>query len=305
MTSFTMTYTAGNVSHVLNGFDVVSGYTLHLLGFSEVGLPPIERITQQGAFQHGDTNVDFRLRSRTMQINGMVEASSVHDHLKIRQMLGQLFKISNTAAQLAYTADDGVTLITRQIDCYVSNGLNISSDTVSGYDVFYSIELRADDPLWYDPNQQVISLSGVVTGDPTDIPALIPRTYGTNGINSSTIIQYQGTFLAYPIITVFSGDAGLTNATIANVTTNRLIFINSIPANTTYTIDLRYGFKTVRDQNGVNRITSIDPQSNLATFSIAPGTGFAPLDNEIVVESFNASQNSYVTISYYTQYASI
>ena len=303
--TFTMTYTAGSGTHILNGYDVLTGYTFHLLGFNEVGLPPIERITQQGAFQHGDTNVDYRLRARTMQLSGLVEASNVYEHMQIRQILGRTFKVSNTPSQLTYFADDGVSPITRQIDCYVNGGLNISSDTTAGYDVYFSVELRADNPLWYDPNQQLIYLTGTVIGDPTDIPALIPRTYGTNGLDSSTIIEYEGTFLTYPIIRIFGGNSGLTNLSIANVTTNRLIFVNSIPANATYTIDLRYGYKTVKDQNGVNRITSIDPQSNLTTFSITPDTGYEPLDNEIVVECDNASINSYVTISFYTQYTSI
>lgn len=303
--TFTMTYTAGNGTHILNGYDVLTGYTFHLLGFSEVGLPPIDRITQQGAFQHGDTNVDYRLRARTLQISGLVEASNVYEHMKIRQILGRVFKVSNTPSQLAYFADDGVTPISRQIDCYVVGGLNVSSDTTTGYDVYFDVQLRADNPLWYDPNQQVINLTGTVIGDPTDIPALIPRDYGTNALDSSTIIEYEGTFLAYPIITVFSGDAGLTNLSIANVTSNRLILITAIPENTTYTLDLRYGYKTVVDQNGVNRITSLDPQSNLTTFSITPDIAYEPLDNEIVVESDNASQNSFVTISFYTQYTSI
>jgi hypothetical protein len=300
-----MTYTTGDGTHILNGFDVISGYTFHLLGFREVGLPPITRITQRGAFQQGDTNIDFRLNPRVFSIEGLVEASNAFEHMQIRQVLGRIFKVSNTASQVQYTTTDGVTVITRAIDCLVNGNLDISSDTSAGYDVYYTIELRADNPLWYDPNQNVLNLTGTVIGDPTDIPAVIPRTYGTNGLDSSSIVSYNGTFASYPVITVFGGDAGLQNLTIANVTTNKVIYINSIPVNATYTIDLRYGYKTVVDQNGVNRITNVNPQSNLTTFAIVPSNSYTAFDNEIVVECDNASNNSFVTIYYYTQYTSI
>jgi len=304
-TTFSMTYTTGDGTHILNGFDAISGYTFHLLGFQDVGLPPITRITQRGAFQHGDTNIDFRLNPRTFTIDGLVEASNAFEHLQIRQMLGRIFKVSNTASTIQYETSDGFTTITRAIDCYVSGDLNVSSNTSAGYDVYYTIELRADNPLWYDPNQNIVQLTGSVVGDPTDIPAVIPRTYGTNGLDSSSIISYDGTFLAYPIITVFGGSAGLQNLTIANVTTNKIIAIGNVPVNATYTIDLRYGYKTVVDQNGVNRITNIDPQSNLTTFAIVPSNSYDPYDNEITVECDNASANSSVTLSFYTQYTSI
>jgi len=304
--TFTMTYTTGFGTHILNGFDSISGYTFHLLGFDDVGLPPITRITQRGAFQQGDTNIDFRLNPRVFRIRGLIEASNVLEHMQIRNMLGRMFKVSNQASTLKYeSSDGGEEFISRAIDCYVNGDLNISSDTTVGYDVFYTIELRADNPLWYDPNQNVKYLTGTVVGNPTDIPAVIPRTYGTNGLDSSSTITYNGSFASYPVITVFGGDAGLQNLTIANVTTNKVIYITSVPVNATYTIDLRYGYKTVVDQNGVNRITNVNPQSNLTTFAIVPDNSYSPLDNEIVVECDNASNNSSVTIYYYTQYTSI
>jgi len=304
-TTFTMTYTSGATTHLLNGYDVATNYTFHLLGFNDVGIPGVERITQRGAFQHGDTNVDFRLQPRTITLSGMVYASTTHEHMLVRSMLGKLFKVSNIPSQLRLTSTDGATVVDRQIDVLVNGGINISSDTVNGYDVFFEVELRADDPLWYDPNEQVVYLTGTSIGNPTDIPAVIPRTYGTNGVDSSTNIAYEGTFVAYPIIEIFSGDAGLSNLTIANVTSNQLILITSIPVNTTYTIDLRYGLKTVVDQNGVNRIQSVNPQSNLTTWSIIPGDAYGSYANNIVVESNNASTNSSVTLRYFTQYTAI
>lgn len=303
--TFTMTYTSGATTHLLNGFDVATNYTFYLLGFSEAGIPSVERITQRGAFQHGDTNVDFRLQPRTITLSGMVYAATAHDQMLVRSMLGQVFKVNNTSSQLRITSTNDLSIIDRQIDVLVNGGLNISTDTAGGYDVFFEVELRADNPFWYDPNEQIVYLTGTVIGDPTDIPALIPRTYGTNGVDSSTIVNYAGTFIAYPIIEVFSGDAGLTNLTIANVATNHLISITSIPLNTLYTIDLRYGYKTVVDQNGVNRITSINPQSNLTTWAIVPGDSYGAYGNEIVVECDNASANSSVTLRYFTQYTAL
>jgi len=177
--NFSMTYEIGGIVHSLSEYDGFSGYTFHLLEFNDVGLPPIQRISQKGAFQHGDTNIDFRFQPRTFTIRGLVEANNSFENLQVRDMLSRMFKVNNTAATLQIQSSRFLneppytsTITRRAIDCYVEGGLNFGSDTSSGYDVYYEVTLKASNPLWYDPVEKNIGVTNSVAGNPTDIPAL-------------------------------------------------------------------------------------------------------------------------------------
>jgi len=306
---FSLTYTIGGETYTLDGYDTSSGLTFNLLEFADVGLPGIERITQRGAFQHGDTNVDYRLSPRTFSIRGLVKASNSYEHMNVRDRLSKIFKVNNTPGTITITSTrfEGmiVDVIKRSIDCVVGGGLNFTSDTAAGYDVYYDIQLRADSPLWYEPVPFVRYITNSVEGNPTDIPAVIPRTYGSETINNTSSIFYDATFLTYPDFTIIGGDGGITNLAIYNVTQNTVIRITSIPANATYYVNLRYGNKTVIDQNGTNVTYVVDPSSNFTTFAIVPSTNFSSLTNVITVESDSSSANSSVIMTYYKQFTSI
>jgi hypothetical protein len=45
----------------------------------------------------------------------------------------------------------------------------------------------------------------------------------------------------------------------------------TIAAGDWYEIDLRYGVKTIKDSNGVNKISALSANSNLATFRLFAG----------------------------------
>jgi len=310
--TFIMTYEVGDIIHTISDYDGYTGYTFNLLEFNDVGLPPIQRISQKGAFQHGDTNIDYRIQPRTFTIRGLIEADNSFEHMKIRDMLSKMFKVSNTPATLKITSKQQLnelpyttTTTRRAIDCYVEGGLNFGSDTSSGYDVYYEVVLKASNPFWYDPTEKNIAVTNSVSGNPTDIPALIPREYGSLTLNSTTNITYDGTFLSYPDFVIYGGDGGITNLAIYNTTQGTVIRITEIPALATYRINLRYGIKTVTDQNGANVTYTVDPASNLTTFALVPSLGMIPGTNTIIVESSSASTGSYVLMLYYNQYTAV
>lgn len=306
---FSLTYSIGGDTYVLNGYTPTVELEFNLLEFADVGLPGIERITQRGAFQHGDTNVDYRLQPRTFLIRGLVAASNSFQHMRVRDIISKMFKVNNTPGTITITSTQTIgeysTTSQRAIDCVVGGGLNFTSDTTAGYDVYYDIQLRADNPVWYDPNPVTVTITNSLDGNPTDIPAVIPRTYGSETINNTTYINYDATFLTFPDFVIAGGDGGINNLAIYNVTQNSVIRITSIPANATYYVNLRYGNKTVIDQNGTNVTYTVDPSSNFTTFAIVPGTGFQYQTNVIVVESDSSSANSMVVMTYYNQYTAV
>jgi hypothetical protein len=254
--TYSITYTARGVTYNLNGYDADHGLTLHYLGDQGFGLAPLHRITTRGPLQHGDSDIDFRLDPRILQIPLVVKnesASPMFNSYAIREALLNIFRPQDVGV-LSVVRSDGVTTYTRSIIVKVLGGLTFDVDPVD-YHVRTVVQLRADDPTWYDP---VVTTRAV--------------TNAVFGINVS--YTQSGNWYSYPIIEV---TGPVTNFSVIGFTTG-IIKVNSgvtIAAGVTWYFDLRYGYKTVYtgpDQTGTNVIGEIDPTSTLSTFTMLPGT---------------------------------
>jgi hypothetical protein len=254
--TYSITYTARGVTYNLNGYDADHGLTLNYLGDQGFGLAPLHRITTRGPLQHGDSDIDFRLDPRILQIPLVVKnesASPMFNSYAIREALLNIFRPQDVGV-LSVVRSDGVTTYTRSIIVKVLGGLTFDVDPVD-YHVRTVVQLRADDPTWYDP---VVTTRAV--------------TNAVFGINVS--YTQSGNWYSYPIIEV---TGPVTNFSVIGFTTG-IIKVNSgvtIAAGVTWYFDLRYGYKTVYtgpDQTGTNVIGEIDPTSTLSTFTMLPGT---------------------------------
>jgi hypothetical protein len=124
-----------------------------------------------------------------------------------------------------------------------------------------------------------------------------------SGIVGAQTIAYAGTFPEYPIITV---EGPITDPVITNETTGEVLDFTgiTIAAGTVYTIDLRYGYKTVVNQAGTNKIADLTAASDLATWhlEIAP---IASGGNNIITASGTATTgDTVITLTYYKRYTS-
>jgi phage-related protein len=92
-----------------------------------------------------------------------------------------------------------------------------------------------------------------------------------------------------------------TSLKITNTTTgDKLDFTGStIGTGTVYTIDTRYGYKTVTDGAGANQLSKLTTDSNLATFRLIPG------DNSINVTGTGLDSNSKIVLQYNTRYIGV
>lgn len=298
--AYSLTYTVGGTTYTLNGYDAITGLTFNYLGDQGFGLAPMHRITQRGPLQQGDTDVDFRLDPRVLQIPLYIDADSITAQYTIRNELLTIFSPSNIMGTLTVANDSFV----RSIDCYVLGGLTFDVDAKSGYGVRVVVQLRAPDPTWYDPTANVITLTPSIAGTAFAIPMAIPLTMGTASINITTTVNYTGTWLSYPIITAVGPITGLS---ITNNTTGQVISLGSVAigAGTTYTFDLRYGYKTVKTDTGVNKIADVTAASNLATFAIVNAPSAPSGVNSITITSSSSSSPAAVTLTYYTRFVGI
>lgn len=311
-TNFLLTYTVNGTTYTLNGYDSTTGLTILFGGDAGWGLPPIQSIVERGALQNGDTPVDYRFDSRTISINLFVEAYNYADHLIIREKLSRIFGVSNTEGTLnveySYTTDPppGISPITfmfqRSIDVLVRGGLQFGSFDYQDYNVDATVELRASDPMWYDPNAITIVASQVVVGTPTPIPTLIPTTFGGDSVNSVSTITYNGTVLEYPKFTITVGSGGaIDDLNILNQTTGKKLSFPILYADRTYTVDLTYGYKTIVNDLGENSVGLLSTDSNLATWAIDPTFG----DNVLSITSSSSNNDSQVEMTYYIRYSAL
>jgi hypothetical protein len=251
--TYTITYTARTITYTLNGTDTTTGLLIRYLGDQGFGLAPLRRITTRGPLQDGDSDIDFRLEPRVLQIPLMVVNTSAtapkFQHYEIREKLLQIFRPGDNAF-ITVTRSDGVTTKTRRINVRVLGGMSFDVDPDT-YHVRTVVQLRADDPTWYEPvNQQVI--------------------YTTANFNGTQTITTTGNWNVFPFDISISG--AVTNPKITNVTTGQFIeFTGTISSGTAYIINLSYGKKTVVDNSNVNQISKVTPASNLATWSLVPG----------------------------------
>lgn len=298
--AYSISYSVGGTTFVLNGYDATMGLTVNYLGDQGFGMAPLHRITQRGPLQQGDSDVDFRLDPRVLQLPIYVDADNIDTHYAIRQRLLSVFSPSNILGTLTVST----STFSRSIDCYVLGGLSFDIDAKTGYGVRAVIQLRAPDPTWYDSTAVVVTLTPSIAGTAFAIPMAIPLTMGTASINTTTTLTYGGTWLSYPIITAVGPITGLS---ITNNTTGQVISLGSVAigAGTTYTIDLRYGYKTVKTDTGVNKIADVTAASNLATWAIVPSPTATDGVNSITVTSSSSSSPAAVTFTYYTRYIGI
>ena len=205
-----------------------------------------------------------------------------------------IFSPSNVIGILTITRPDGTQ---RAIATKILGGLSLDVDAKSGYSVKTIVQMRADDPTWYNPTQNTIAGTSAILGTPTPIPRVYPVTYGASGtINVNTSISYTGTWNSYPNIVAVGP---LNNLVIQNTSTADVITLTAnIAASTTYTFDLRYGYKTVVDQNGANVLANISAASNLATFNLAPMPQIIGGVNGINITATGGTSASSVTLTY-------
>jgi hypothetical protein len=183
----------------------------------------------------------------------------------------------------------------RDITCVIQQGPDFAPRQLGQWDeLSYTEALRflADDPTYYDPKGHNQSFALVDIGT---FPMTFPVVF--TGFSFVTSIDYIGTWITYPTITV-TGPIGY--LTIKNLTTGDTIGFNYIlDAGRTITIDLTYGRKTVTLDDGTNLIGYITAPSQLAQFAFVPG------NNDITVDGVGATLSTLITFSWFDRYLGI
>jgi len=281
------------------GMTVINdGVSYWQLGDAGMGTPEIQRLAQSGPNQHGETDMGYRLKSRQLQLVLLWQSTNESTYWQMRDTTMALFAPRSYARWLRLTRPDGQI---RQIDVHPTGAMDFPSQQRVGVSTQQvAITFQAPDPTWYDPTEVVqnFGISGA-TGSFT-VPMPVPFGVGAASVNQTTIVSYPGTWQANPVIQILGP---MTNPVITNNTTGEVLSLTAtILVNQTWTIDTRYGQKSVIDQAGANQISTLSDTSNLATFHLASVVDTPGGLNSITVAGSGATAATIVYIRYYTRY---
>lgn len=264
-------------------YDLTGGLA-YLESDAGFGMSPVSRITERGPLQNGVSDLGFRLQPRNMSLVLVKPEACPNNWRRLRQTFLDAFKPSDEASNLLWEFGDGSR---RQIDFHLINGLTIpwtAADRVRP-SLRDGVQLYAPDPTWYDPDTSEVEWTLDVLTQ-LSFPASFPISFGTDAINEIVEIEYTGTWLAFPIV-VFTGP--ITAPLIRNITTGEKLELSyTVSAGESVTIDTRYGHKTVRNNSGVNLISYLSSDSDLATFHIAADPEAADGINQLFASGTDA-----------------
>lgn len=293
---YTLTVHIGAQSYSLqaNGYNVIGDVNL--------GAAPVQRHETRGAQQHGSTDRGRTLRARNFGLTFKADGQTFRGYWDIRDELIRVFKSTEALYELRFTFGNGDV---RSIDCNRSGGLTYPSNRRSAFSDRPTVEFRAPDPTFYDPNEQSETYGIGGGGDAFEIPLAIPWEIGSSVIDITKSIAYGGSWQAYPIITI---NGPITNCVISNLTTSEVLDFTgtTIGVGDYYEIDTRYGHKTVIDSSGVSQQADLTDDSDLGTFHLEPPVlDDATRDNDIQVTGSGVTEATEVYLRFKVRYEGI
>ncbi len=270
-------------------------------GNAGFGMAPVERFESQGPLQHGATDEGYRLIPRNIQLLLAISGETWEQFYTKRSEILRLFKPSTRTGSLRWV----VGSLTRQIDCHYVDGMTFPTEDRIGLVQKIGFILRCPDPTWYDPVAKSYSFTMSEIGAGTPVPTPVPTPVGASSIAESLAISYTGTAISYPHVIRINGP--IVNPVITNQSTGELLDLTGIALGTGQYIqfDLRYGYKTVVDHNGLNRISDLTDESDLSTFAMQPAPDVANGINTLAVTGSGTNDLTRIDIIYYDRFIGI
>jgi len=121
-------------------------------------------------------------------------------------------------------------------------------------------------------------------------------------VNNIVQIGYNGTVISKPILQCIGP---LSNLVIVDGGGRLISFTSSIAAADTWTVDLRYGYKTIVDQNGINKFSQLSITSDIINFGLYPDPVFVAGVQTISVSATGTTSVSAVNMFWYDRYVGI
>lgn len=277
---------------------------LDVVSVSGIGPAGVRLLEERTAQQHGATISGGRLEPRTINMALVITTDTAAEADTARQALQAWLTLLPGALTLVCTRDDGAE---RLIDVWVAGMVDTPIDMdqrAIGFQKL-AVQFRAADPTWYDAMVEYWSiLGGAASGQRGfAIPMTVAWVQATQTfIDARASLAYEGTWYEYPIVTMYGPGTGwtLTNETTGDVLDFPTL---TLTAGQYVEVDLRYGYKSITDHAGANRVGELSTDSDLATWHLAPAPAAAGGVNQIrLAVGSGAADATGVRLSYYNRY---
>ena len=263
-----------------------------------LGMPRIKRMTSQAPEQDGESDCGYRLQARRLKFKIKARSTSPDAYYDMRDSLARLFEPADDPLILKVTLPNDEV---RYLDCFMESGLTYPSKDRIRLVQENEINLIAPDPTFYDPvintNQNYVTIKSGF-----EFPITFPISFDSGIFTIRTQITYAGSWFCYPIMYLFGP---VSYPLIRNTSTGKWLRIDHvINYNEKVTIDLRYGYKTIRNNYGENLILYLNENSDLADFCLSHETTNGV--NNIQVDGSGADQNyTRIELDWYDRYIGI
>lgn len=277
---------------------------IYVLQHDGLAMPPVQRVIQEGPYQHGGTLLNSRLQPRVISL-ALANLAGQTATWTARDALFAMLNDIHDPLYLDCTRPDATTY--RMDVTYLDSLTMPRAGQHDGFDR-YVLQLIAYDPVWYNVSPQNVILDITAGGEGLEIDMQIPFGLGGTDIDESTWFVYAGTWISYPIVRITGpvDDAKLYTWTIGSSASGyvQLFFDGvTIAAGDYRQIDCRYGRKTVVDKNGANKIAELSADSDLASFGIYP---YPYQDLAVFVfMGANGSGDTACSLTYYNRFIGI
>lgn len=269
------------------------------------GLPPVTRLEEQGPLQDGSTDLGFRYEPRPIQLVLGIRTSDENAYYQKRREITNIFKPRNDPLTLQFTDSNGTVY---QINAHYVSNLTLPSADKNAFGPYthkVGISLKANDPLWFNPLQQVYTFNIATTsGSAFQFPLSFPVSFGGSTLNQTQVITYAGNYKTSPTLEMHGP---ITDLVISNLTTGIVLDFTgtTIADGDYYLIDTRYGSISVVNSSGTNKIDKLVGNSNLSGFVLEADPDAVDGINSIQVTGTNGNQNTALYFRYYEKYTSI
>ena len=240
-----------------------------------LAVPGITRFLEQSPTQHGALDRGFLLQPRVMAFKLLVRATTPTEFYARRKTVIDVLRpsVTNVPGQLRVTLPDATVW---KINVFLTDPPVFTRKDSLCEEVEFA--LTAPDPVW----TQNVSVAYL--------------TFAQADIGTSKILTYTGGWITFPY--PFSIKGSLTHPIINNLTSGKKIDLNYVvPSNTTVLIDLRYGYKTIK-QGSTNLLQYLSSDSDLEDFYWLPDPDATGGANTIQVLGSATSANTTVKLGW-------
>lgn len=293
----------GDLHSLTTGDGIVTIFSdeKRVMAFGNYGMPPLEYVTSRGYRQHGETEIDYFLQSRALEITlYVIGQPNRQAYWDLRSELLDIIRPNRQGAMtLTVKRPDGSK---RSIAVRANPGFIFPPSESNHWNIQEGVSLIAHDPIWFDPSATALTITETTAAELV-FPITFPIVFGSAGvILDSGIIAYAGSWRSYPVLTI----TGPYNTVTITNTGNNAAFQLTVPIITgeQRIITLGPAFSIV-DANGDSHTDELGLASNIVDFAIYPDS---ELSNDQQIQAIfigGSSGQTAMTVAFNTRYIGI